>query len=1507
MSSQSRKKSRLSRQQRRRRSERRLRLETLEQRNLMAADAFEHIAASAVAEGEGESRALASLADFAQALTDAGVKFYGSETCPICARQKAMFGDAADLLPYIDVTNDDGSLNEIGQQENITQFPTWDFPDGTREVGWQPLEFLSEDSGVPLPTNIVVFNTNRGLVEVELFPGDAPATVDNFLNYANDGDYDNTIFHRLVPNFVLQGGGFATTSETFTNTAQFASVPTDPPVVNEFGKSNLRATVAMAKLGGQPDSATSQFFFNLGNNSQNLDNQNGGFTVFGQVVDMASVDQMAQTDPFNLGGVFSSLPIGESSQLLVVRSMRGSGEIQGVAFEDADGDGVRDPGENAIAGLRVYVDANNNGSFDADELSATSDANGAYSIVAPSGARVVRSVLGQHEFPTTGNAGRHVVDVEIGTTSSLDVGLTTVANVGAIDLVSSSDTGASDTDNLTNLNNAAVATAIDFEVTGALPNAIVRLFAGNDQLGQATADANGVASIRTNGDVELDGQVTITADQILNTITGPRDTSLDITVDDSAPAFTTTAPTIGKVAIETSYDADTDQDAEGVTYSLENAPSGAAIDANGVFTWTPTAAQEGDHAFFLVATDDAGNITKQQMNVQVVSNEQLIIRLEATDAQGNTITEIDAGEKFFLRGFVKDNSLTPQGVAGAYIDLIYQNQLVVPTDVINFGAGFTTNQTGDIDTLGVIDELGASGNSTVVNDGELELFAVEFQANIGGVETFTGESADDLPASSSFLIGDANPLPTEVIKVESTSLTVNLSFGANGEKFGIDEDSGENNFDVLANDQRFEGSNVDLVITGSSLSSQGATIRIADDGSSIFYEPPTDFVGVDTFTYTVSDGNGTDSATVIVNVLDVNDPPNAVDDTFDLTEDDGQTLLDVVLNDSIAPDVGETLMITAVGATDNGGTVQIGGGGSFLLYTPEAHANGTETFTYTIRDNRGEEATATVTVNLAAVNDDPTAVIDNFNLDEDSGPLVFRPLDNDLISPDENETLTITSLGDYDESKATVTIVENGQAVEITPKADVHGSVFVTYTISDGNGGESTNTMLFRIASINDPPTAADDTATVTKNTADSTIDVLANDSFAPDIEEKLSITGVTGAANGTAVVNQTDDAIIYTPNADFVGEETLTYTIDDGRGGTATATVTITVRDFIPSNVKGRVFIDANKNGMQDSGETPLGGVEVRLVGVDNFGADVELTQQTDASGQYAFMGLAPGSYQVHQVQPSQFINGSATVGSQGGAMLDPNTLSFELAENVDGQANNFAEWGRAVQFVRLNDFFLRPTMPQAEVFENGNGQQSFTLGDGWDDVTDIVLTSPDNGNGEAVLQLRYFDTTQTVNVPLSKIETRTNGSQVYRRIQTSVAELGVQLNGGTAQGEGERQLIATAPPLTQPVIESRPREVINTASASTNTGEGESSPIRTLDVTPLSTAATERTRHIATDATRHGQIVSQAREAMLQDWPLADSAADDQAVDSFASTQTADEDVYAEAVDLLLGLEEE
>ncbi len=176
------------------------------------------------------------------------------------------------------------------------------------------------------------FATVEGKIDVSLDTVNTPLTYANFLSYANAGLYDYTFFHRSVPGFVIQGGGFVA-SLTDNTAAGLSVIPTTAPVQNEFHTSNTRGTIAMAKLGGDPNSATDQWFFNTADNSTNLDSQNGGFTVFGTVKYssglsvMDAINALTQVDLSTMNNSNASIT-GAMTQTPVVNSSTTAANVQ---------------------------------------------------------------------------------------------------------------------------------------------------------------------------------------------------------------------------------------------------------------------------------------------------------------------------------------------------------------------------------------------------------------------------------------------------------------------------------------------------------------------------------------------------------------------------------------------------------------------------------------------------------------------------------------------------------------------------------------------------------------------------------------------------------------------------------------------------------------------------------------------------------------------------------------------------------------------------------------------------------------------------------------------------------------------------------------------------------------------------------------------------------------------------------------------------------------------------
>jgi peptidyl-prolyl cis-trans isomerase A (cyclophilin A) len=143
---------------------------------------------------------------------------------------------------------------------------------------------------------VVVLTTSLGAIEIELYPDEAPITVENFLAYVDAGFYDGTVFHRVIPDFMVQGGGME---------PNLSPKKTRDPIKNEAdnGLKNQPGTLAMART-SEKDSATAQFFINLKNNSF-LDHgsRDFGYAVFGKVSDgMDVVENIAKVPTQNMGG-----------------------------------------------------------------------------------------------------------------------------------------------------------------------------------------------------------------------------------------------------------------------------------------------------------------------------------------------------------------------------------------------------------------------------------------------------------------------------------------------------------------------------------------------------------------------------------------------------------------------------------------------------------------------------------------------------------------------------------------------------------------------------------------------------------------------------------------------------------------------------------------------------------------------------------------------------------------------------------------------------------------------------------------------------------------------------------------------------------------------------------------------------------------------------------------------------------------------------------------------------
>lgn len=275
----------------------------------------------------------------------------------------------------------------------------------------------------------------------------------------------------------------------------------------------------------------------------------------------------------------------------------------------------------------------------------------------------------------------------------------------------------------------------------------------------------------------------------------------------------------------------------------------------------------------------------------------------------------------------------------------------------------------------------------------------------------------------------------------------------------------------------------------------GETTTVNAALATLSFDPGADANGAVTLSVSVSDlGNSgaggalTDNLSIAINVAAVNDAPVAAADAF--TGDEDNDITGNVLNDNgsgVDADVdGDTLTISATPVTDvANGTLVLNTNGTFT-YTPDANFNGTDSFVYTLEDGNGGTDTATVTLTVNSVNDEPVANDDAFAGDEDNDitgdVLNLRGGGGGEDTDDDNDTLTISATPVTDVANGTLVLNTNG-TFTYTPDANFNGTDSFVYTLEDGNGGTDTATVTLTINAVNDAPVAAADAFNGDENT----------------------------------------------------------------------------------------------------------------------------------------------------------------------------------------------------------------------------------------------------------------------------------------------------------------------------------------------------------------------------------------------------------------------------------------
>jgi hypothetical protein len=713
-------------------------------------------------------------------------------------------------------------------------------------------------------------------------------------------------------------------------------------------------------------------------------------------------------------------------------------------------------------------------------------------------------------------------------------------------------------------------------------------------------------------------------------------------VNDAPIANADTASTSEDTAVTINVLAnDTDVEAEALSISSFSTPTkGSLSQNNGSFLYTPNANANGSDSFSYVISDASGATATATVNVTIAAvNDAPIATADTASTSEDTAVTINV---LANDTDVEGNPLAITGVSvnPAHGTVVNNNGSFLYTPNANFNGsdsfsytitdsnGGTAAATVNITVTAVNDapiataDTASTSEDTAVtinvlaNDTDVEAEALSISSfstptkgslsQSNGSFLYTPNANANGSDSFSYVISDASGA-TATATVNVTIAAVNDAPIANNDTASTSEDTAVT-INVLANDSDVEGN--PLAITGVSGNPTRGTV--VNNNGSFLYTPNANANGSDSFTYVISDGNGgTASATVNVTIVAVNDAPIANPDTASTSEDTAVTI-NVLSNDTDVE--AEALSISSFSTPTKGSLSQ--NNGSFL-YTPNANANGSDSFSYVISDASGATATATVNVTIAAVNDAPIATADVVTTNEDTA-ITIPVLANDTDV--EGNSLVVTGVSG---GPANGTLLNNNGSFRYTPNTNFNGSDSFTYTISDGNGGTASATVNITVASVNDPPKAQSDLLVVPATTSTSinstgATNLLANDT---DVDSSIAIASVTQPLHGSLTAGQ-GGVYTYTPTASFNGNDSFSYTISDGAGGTASATVNL----IVAQNLDAGFSVDSDPN---IANSTVVPHASVIATGDNNFDYysftatagsrgifDIDLTNQGSTTG---------------------------------------------------------------------------------------------------------------------------------------------------------------------------------------------------------------------------------------------------------------------------------------------------
>ena len=522
-------------------------------------------------------------------------------------------------------------------------------------------------------------------------------------------------------------------------------------------------------------------------------------------------------------------------------------------------------------------------------------------------------------------------------------------------------------------------------------------------------------------------------------------------------------------------------------------------------------------------------------------------------------------------------------------------------------------------------------------DGTISAIAIGTQPQFGSVSidsttniiTYTPSASFGTQDSFTYTATDNQNLTSAVATVTVSDTPINIPPVANNDQVQTNEDQFIA-INVLANDSDLNGRIVPSTLTITVAPTNGSA-SVRSGSGEIYYTPNSNFSGEDKLTYKIEDNRGdSDTAIVTIKVNSVNDIPTATSLNLSTNED---IAVAVTLAGS---DIDGDVITYDVETTPANGTLS--GTMPNLTYTPNANFAGVDSFFYVVNDGKVDSNLTTVTITVAGINDAPTANNQVVSLNEDTSQAIFLvggDIDGDTLS------YRVTS------QPTNGALTGSNNALVYAPNLDFNGSDSFTFVTNDGTVDSAPATVSINVIPVNDAPVANGQNLTLNE---DSSIAVLLN---ATD-EDNDPLTYIINQSPTHGVLEGTAPQLTYRPNANFNGNDSFSFSANDGSASSTVVQVNLTV------NAINDAPIAQNLN-LTTSEDLPL---SISFAGTDPDNDPLSLVNRTEPSN-----GVITGNGLTIIYTPNENFNGTDSFTYQ---LSDGNDTSATASVNITISAIN-------------------------------------------------------------------------------------------------------------------------------------------------------------------------------------------------------------------------------------------